>query len=124
MKIKVHIILYAMLGLAVLTAAAFGANASMQATSAQRALQDVYTLRLNEAQGQLQSISETLANTPAAHDARTHVEMLSAVSRRADNAAGGLCALPVSHAAMSDTVRFCNQLSEYTLELALRIASG
>ncbi len=43
------------------------------------------------------------------------------ISRQADEVVSGLSALPLSHAAMRDTIKFCNQLSEYTLTQALAV---
>jgi len=124
MSKKHHIILYALLGLTVLTAALFGAEASVRANRTQQALEDTYVRHMLETQEQLQAIAAKLSKTPVASDARTQVELLSAISRQADGVVGGLTALPLSHAAMSDTIKFCNQLSEYTLGLALLSASG
>lgn len=124
MNRKHHIILYTLLGLTVLTAALFGVDASIRANQAQQALQDTYIRHMLETQEQLQAISTQLAKAQVAQDARMRVELLSAVSRQADGVVGGLTALPLSHAAMSDTIKFCNQLSEYTLGLALLAASG
>ena len=124
MEKKHHIILYTLLTLTVITAAVFGADASIRANAARRTLQDSYQRHLLETQEQLQAISTQLAKVQVAQNVRTTVELLSLVSRQADGVVGGLTALPLSHAAMSDTIRFCNQLSEYTLGLALLAASG
>jgi len=123
MKTKHHIILYALLGFAVLTAALFGANAVTRAARAQQALEDTYSRSLLEAQEQLQTAAAGLAKFPAAADEETRAELLARISRSADRTADELAALPLSHAAMSDTVTFCNQLSEYTLGLALESAA-
>ena len=124
MNRKHHIILYSLLGVTVLTAALFGADATLRANAANQALRDTYERHLLETQEQLQAIAIQLAKAQVAQDVQTRVELLSNVSRQADGVVGGLAALPLSHAAMSDTMRFCNQLSEYTLGLALRAASG
>ena len=124
MKRKHHIILYSLLGLTVLTAALFGVESTIRANAARQALEDTYVRHVLETQEQLQAISTRLSKAQIAADTRMQVEMLSAVSRQADGVVGGLTALPLSHAAMSDTIKFCNQLSEYTLGLALLAASG
>ncbi len=124
MKRKHHIILYSLLGLTVLTAALFGVESTLRASAAEQALEDTYMRHVLETQEQLQAISIQLAKAQVASDVRMRVELLSAVSRQADGVAGGLTALPLSHAAMSDTIKFCNQLSEYTMGLALLAASG
>lgn len=124
MKKKHHIILYSLLGLTVLTATLFGVDANVRATAARQTLQDTYARHVLETQEQLQAISAQLSKAQIAADVRTRVELLSTVSRQAEGVVGGLTALPLSHAAMSDTIKFCNQLSEYTLGLALLAASG
>lgn len=124
MEKKHHIILYSLLVLTVLTAALFGIEAGVRARTAQRVLEGAYVRHVLETQEQLQAISTQLAKAQIASDARTRVALLSTVSRQADGVVGGLTALPLSHAAMSDTIKFCNQLSEYTLGLALLAASG
>ena len=124
MNKKHHIILYTLLGLTVLTAALFGVEASIRASRSEQALQDTYIRHMLETQEQLQAIATQLSKMQIAADGRTQVHLLSNVSRQADGVVGGLTALPLSHAAMSDTIKFCNQLSEYTLGLALLAASG
>ncbi len=124
MEKKHHIILYTLLGLTVLTAAVFGMDAVMREKNVRRQMEDTYNRHVLETQEQLQAISTQLAKTQVASDVRTRVELLSLASRQADGVVGGLTALPLSHAAMGDTVKFCNQLSEYTMGLALLSASG
>ena len=124
MKRKHHIILYILLGLTVIAVALFGADASVRAVRTRRTLEEAYARHLLETQEQLQAISTQLGKMQVAQNVRTRVELLSAVSRQADGVVGALTALPLSHAAMSDTITFCNQLSEYTLGLALLAASG
>ena len=123
MKTKHHIILYALLGLTVLTSALFGANAATRAAQAQQSLEDTYARSLLEAQEQLQTAAAGLSKLPAAANDHTRAKLLTRISRSADRTADELAALPLSHAAMSDTITFCNQLSEYTLGLALEDAA-
>ena len=78
----------------------------------------------SETQEHLQAIGLKLGKAPVAADARTQVELLAGVSRQADSVVSGLSALPLSHIAMSDTMKFCNQLSEYTMVLALSVSAG
>ena len=124
MKTRTSVFLTAVLAAALLGMTVFGAQAAIRASAARRTLEYTYFRSLLEAQEQLQSIALQLGKTPAAGDARTQVALLAAVSREANGAAGSLTALPLSHRAMSDTVKFCNQLSEYTMTLALGAADG
>ena len=121
---KHHLILYALLGCTVLTAALFGADASVRAERTRQTLEAAYTRHALETQEQLQAITVHLAKARIATDLRTRVELLGLISRQAESVAGGLSALPLSHAAMGDTIRFCNQLSEYALGLALMETAG
>ena len=124
MKPKHHIILYTCLGFAVIIAVFLAADYGLRAERSAQALEDSYTQRMLEAQEHLQAISLKLSKAPAAGNSRTQVELLAGVSRQADGVVSDLTALPLSHIAMSNTIKFCNQLSEYTLALALLSASG
>ena len=112
------------LGLALSVTGLLAVNYGVKAQRSAQALEDTYAYHLSETQEYLQSIVLKLAKTPLASDTDMQVDLLSGISRQADGVVGGLSALPLSHAAMSDTVAFCNQLSEYALRLALSAAAG
>lgn len=122
MKPKHYLVLG--LGLALAVTGLLAVNYGVKAQRSAQALEDTYAYHLSETQEYLQSIVLKLAKTPLASDADMQVDLLSGISRQADGVVGGLSALPLSHAAMSDTVAFCNQLSEYALGLALSAAAG
>jgi len=124
MKAKYHFILYTFLGMAVVLSVLLAADYGLRADRSASALEDSYAQRLLEAQEHLQSIAVKLNKAPAASAPATQVELLATVSRQADGVVSDLTALPLSHVAMSDTIRFCNQLSEYSLAQALLTASG
>ncbi len=117
-------ILLAVLGVCLAVAVVFGVSRSLTASRLAQRLEASYTQRVMEAQEHLQAISLKLGKSPLASENRLLVEQLVGVSRQADGVVNGLSALPLSHVAMSDTIRFCNQLSEYTMQLALLAASG
>ena len=117
-------ILAAVLGLCLVAAVAYGINRSQLAGRMTQRVESSYTQRFLESQEHLQAISLKLGKSPLAADARLQVELLVGVSRQADGVVSGLSALPLSHAAMSDTIKFCNQLSDYALQQALLVASG
>ena len=117
-------ILAAVLGLCLVAAVVYGINRSQLAGRMTQRVESSYTQRLLESQEHLQAISLKLGKSPLAADARLQVELLVGVSRQADGVVSGLSALPLSHAAMSDTIKFCNQLSDYALQQALLVASG
>ncbi len=124
MKTKLHVLLYTFLGIALAVAVFVALDADVRARQSAQALEDDYTQRLMEAREHLQAIAVKLNKAPVAGGARTRVELLTGVSRQAEGVAADLSALPLSHEAMADTVKFCNQLSEYALSLALLTASG
>ena len=117
-------ILMGILGVTLALAVVFGISRSTLAGRMTRRLESSYTQRLMESQEHLQAISLKLSKSPLAADARLQVELLVGVSRQADGVVSGLSALPLSHAAMGDTIKFCNQLSDYALQQALLVASG
>ena len=124
MQLKHHVILYTFLSVALLVAVFVALGYGLSARRTARALEDSYAQRVAETQEHLQAISLKLAKAPVAAEAYTRVELLSGVSRQADGVVSGLSSLPLSHVAMSNTVKFCNQLAEYAMTLALRVAAG
>lgn len=117
-------ILAAALGVCLVVSLVFTVERSVAAARAARRLEGDYTQRLLESQEHLQAVAVKLGKSPLAMDARLQVELLAGISRQADGVVSGLSALPLSHAAMGDTIKFCNQLSEYAFEQALLVASG
>ena len=124
MRLKHHILLYTFLSVAVLLSICLVLDYGIQAQRSAQALEDAYAQRVLETQEHLQAIGLKLGKAPVAADARTQVELLAGISRQADSVVSGLSALPLSHIAMSDTLKFCNQLSEYAMVLALSVAAG
>ena len=124
MRKRVCLLLMGVLTLA-LVIALFGAvEKTTEANRLRRAVEEAFHGRLQEVQEHLQAMALKLGKLPAAGEKRTRVELLTGVSRQADSAASAIAALPLSHAAMGDTVKFCNQVSEYTFMLALEAAAG
>ena len=124
MRLKHHILLYTFLSVAVLLSIYLALDYGIQTQRSAQALEDAYAQRVLETQEHLQAIGLKLGKAPVAADARTQVELLAGISRQADSVVSGLSALPLSHIAMSDTLKFCNQLSEYAMVLALSVAAG
>lgn len=124
MRLKHHILLYTFLSVAVLLSISLALDYGIRAQRSAQALEDAYAQRVLETQEHLQAIGLKLGKAPVAADARTQVELLAGISRQADSVVSGLSALPLSHIAMSDTLKFCNQLSEYAMVLALSVAAG
>ena len=124
MRLKHHILLYTFLGAAVLISIFLTLDFGNRAQRSAQALEDAYAQRVLETQEHLQAIGLKLGKAPVATDTRTQVELLAGISRQADSVVSGLSALPLSHVAMSDTMKFCNQLSEYAMVLALSVSAG
>lgn len=71
-------------------------------------VEEGYQQRLYEAQEHLQAIGLKLTKAGVASEQSTLAELFSGVSRQAESVLAGLSALPLSHQAMSDTLKFCN----------------
>ena len=91
---------------------------------ARAVVEEGYQQRLYEAQEHLQAIGLKLTKAGVASEQSTLAELFSGVSRQAESVLAGLSALPLSHQAMSDTLKFCNQLAEYASQLCLQMAQG
>lgn len=124
LKDKRHVILYSFLSVALLAAVFLGISFGLRANASAQALEDVYTQRILETQEQLQAIALKLDKIPVSKDSEVLCELLTGISKQADGVVTNLAALPLSHVAMSSTVKFCNQLSDFTLGLALSLAGG
>lgn len=124
MRRRVFLLLLGGLTLTLVIALAGGAERTAEANRLRLSMEESYAGRLQEVQEHLQAMALKMGKIPAAADVKTRVELLAGVSHQADSAAAALAALPLSHAAMGDTVKFCNQVSEYTLALALDAAGG
>ncbi|MEA5015398.1 MAG: germination protein YpeB [Candidatus Limiplasma sp.] len=121
---KRHVILYSFLSVALLAAVFLGVSFGLRAHASAQALEDVYTQRILETQEQLQAIALKLEKVPVSSDSQVLCELLTGISKQGDGVVTNLSALPLSHVAMSDTIKFCNQLSDLTLGLALTLAGG
>lgn len=121
---KKHIWIYAVMGVALAAAVLVAADRWAVAQQNEALLQDAFTQRALEGQEHLQAIALKMDKLGVTDDIATRVELLAGISRQADQAVSALAALPQSHAQTADTVKFLNQVSEYTLMLALKAASG
>ena len=119
MKPKHHAILYTFLSVALVIAVLLTFEYVGKAEAASGALEDSYTRSVLETQERLQTITLKLNKAQLAEGCSQLTGLLAEISKQADSVVTELSALPLSHAAMSDTIKFCNQLSEYALALAL-----
>ncbi len=124
MKPKHHVILYSCLAVTLLVAVFLTINFGLQANAATQVVEDLYTQRLLESAEQLQAIGVKLGKLSVTTDPGMLCDLLTGISKQADGAVANLGALPLSHVAMGETVKFCNQLSDYALGLALTLAGG
>ncbi len=124
MSQRVHIFLYSLLGVALVAAIFFGVDSAISHAQTTQTLEDSYMQHVLESEEHLQALSIKLAKMPIASDEQTQVSLLMEISKQADQISTGLLLLPLSHIAMSDTIRFCNQMSEYSTMLALQVAGG
>ena len=121
MKPKHHIILYIFLSVALVIAVLLTFEYVGKAQAANNALEDSYTRSVLETQEHLQAIALKLSKAQVAEGREQLISLLAEISKQADSVVAGLSSLPLSHVAMSDTIKFCNQLSEYSLALALKV---
>ncbi len=105
-----------------LAVAAIGLGAD--ALRSRAAVNSMIDQHLLEAQEHMSAMAVKLSKAPLLFGSEACVELLSGVSRQADHVVSQLSALPVSHLSMADAVKFCNQVSEYTLMLCLKAARG
>lgn len=113
MRLKHHILLYTFLSVAVLLSIYLALDYGIQAQRSAQALEDALCPARPGDAGAPAGHRPQAGESAVAADARTQVELLAGISRQADSVVSGLSALPLSHIAMSDTLKFCNQLSEY-----------
>lgn len=124
MKRKTLLVLCGTLVAMSLVSAVWGFTGRAGRSEAEQALRTAAQQRWAEAQEHLTALGTKLSKLPAAASITVQVELLSGASRQADGVVSSLSALPYSHAALGDTIKFCNQLSDYTLGLSLRTAAG
>lgn len=88
-----------------------------RAEKAETALEEVYRAALYETVEEMQSLSLSLEKMLVSADPGQGTQLLSQISRGAQNVQRDLTFLPLSHEAMGPTLAFANQLSDYAQSL-------
>lgn len=117
MKKKGHAFFYSFLGLCVLGAAIWGYTRSARAEGYRGTLQSVYDSAYLSALDGLQSAQYKLEKALLSDTGAQQAKLLAAVSADARAIGTSLSVVPLSHAALRDTVKFSNQLSDFSASL-------
>ncbi len=120
MQKKHHILLYTLLGMCVLLAVAYAVEAEQTADRYAQALDDAYQGALQASLEQMEQMKVNIGKALISQDEGQSAVLLSKIGSDAAAVQSGLSALPLSHAAMADTVKLCNQLSDFTNALLIQ----
>lgn len=124
MQKKHHILLYLLLGLCVLLAVAYAWEAEREADVYAAALQDSYRGALMGALEQIEQLRLNIDKALLSQDEGQSAALLNKIGSDASAVQSGLSALPLSHAAMADAVKLCNQISDYANVLLTRASAS
>lgn len=117
MKRKGHAILYSLLGLCVLGAALWGWTRAARAQGYQNTLSGMYDSAYLSAMDALKSAQYKLEKALLSDAGAQQAQLLAAVSADARSIGASLSVMPLSHAAIRDTIKFSNQLSDFSASL-------
>lgn len=124
MQKKHHVLLYSFLTLALVFAVGAVIWQGTRITRVERALEDVYSGAVLETISQLQSMEVKMNKLMVSGSPQTGIGLLSELSRQAGEVENNLSILPLSHEAMAPTVKFANQVADYSDALILQVAQG
>lgn len=88
-----------------------------RAEKAEAALEEIYRSALYETSEEMQALSLSLEKVLVSADPGQGTQLLSQISRTAEDVRRNLTFLPLSHEAMAPTLTFANQLSDYAQSL-------
>ncbi len=124
MSKKHHIMIYTALGLVVVLAVGFAIGAGIRAEQHRAQLNAVYNSALLSILAQMEDTQLKLSKALLSEDSGQSAQLLSAVSGNAAGVQTSLSMLPLSHTAMQNTLKFANQLSDYSAALLKRTDEG
>lgn len=87
-------------------------------------MDNIYQKSFYELVGNVGSVENRLAKIMVSGDQSQHIILLSEISRQADAAQSDLGQLPVSHIALTKTVKYLNQLFDYSYFLNKKVSDG
>lgn len=124
MQKKHHIILYSLLSLALVLSFVYAGQQASLAKQMENSLEDVYKSALTQSVSALESMGVKLEKLLISASPTQGATLLAQLSRQAGEVQQNLSLLPLSHSAIGPTVRFANQLSDYTLVLTSHLAEN
>ena len=117
MSRKFHAVVYSILGLCAVAAIVWGATRSADAADVKTRLTGVYDSSLMSAMDALKDAQYKLEKALISQAGQQQAQLLAAVSADAQTVGANLSALPLSHAAIRDTMKFSNQLWDFSASL-------
>ena len=114
------------MGISVLLAAAlvWAGVQQRQNLAYQRQIQGMYTRSFYELVGNMQNMEVTLSKLLVANSVGNNVELMAAITQQANCVADSLSSLPLSHAALHDTMRFVNQVGDLARVLSRQVGEA
>lgn len=120
MQKKYHVLCYSLLTLALVAALFFGVRAERRNQTYARLMDETYEGTLLSAMMQMEEMRLNIDKALVSGDRSQNAVLLSRIGSDAAAVHSQLSSLPLSHAAMADAVKLCNQLSDYTAVLLER----
>ena len=120
MQKKHHIVLYSLLALCAILAVAYAVEAESETRRTASALEESYRGALLSALTQMEQVRANIDKAMISSDAGQSAQLLSRVSSDAAAAQNSLSALPLAQTAMSDAIKLCNQISDFSAGLLAR----
>ena len=120
MQKKHHIVLYSLLALCAVLAAAYAVEAESGSRRTSETLEEAYRGALLSAMTQMEQARLNIDKVLVSQDAGQSARLLGRVSSDAAAARSSLSALPLAHSAMGGAVKLCGQLSDYAESLLAR----
>ena len=117
MQKKHYVMLAFLLVLCAVLAAAWAVEAERESRRYARVLEEAYQGALLASLSQMEQLRLNIDKAMVSADEGQSAQLISRISSDAASVQGGLSALPLSHAAMGDAVKLCNQLSDYAASL-------
>ena len=123
MKRKYHVLAYSLLGAALAAALFFGVHAEKQRRNVARLADEAWEGALLTAIMQMEDIQTNIDKALVSQDRGQNAVLLYRIGSNASAVHGQLSMLPLSHVAMADAIKLCNQISDYADALLLRLGA-
>lgn len=121
---KHFIIICSLLALCAVLATAFAFEAEREAAAYKKALGDAHEGALLSALSHMERLQNNIGKAVVSQDEGHSAKLLGAISADAAAVRDTLSSLPLSHAAMADAVKMCNQINDYTASLLVKAGAS